>query len=307
MPARLTQEKFIKKCKIIHNDCYDYSKVEYKNNKTPICIICKTHGVFLQMAGSHITGKGCRKCARVTTASKTKNTKEYFIQKSIERHGDKFTYDKVVYVNAASKVIITCPIHGDFLQKAGIHMSGCGCKRCHFDGKFKGDEEFKRQSYEKWKGEIIPIEEYKGDHEKMLFKHIKCGHIFTSAPYCHLQGSGCPKCRESRMERVIGAWLYENNIKFDKQKRFDTCRHKYPLPFDFYLQDLKVIIEYDGELHNRPWNKSKTRDIEKCEDVKFRDSIKTKWCQDNDIKLIRISYLEKDRYKEILCRELNIN
>jgi len=55
--------EFIKKAKKIHKDKYDYSKVEYKNSKEKIIIICKEHGEFEQVASSHLNGKGCRKCA----------------------------------------------------------------------------------------------------------------------------------------------------------------------------------------------------------------------------------------------------
>lgn len=59
----MTTEEFIQKAKEVHGDRYDYSKVQYINTKTKICIICKEHGEFLQRANNHIKGHGCHKCA----------------------------------------------------------------------------------------------------------------------------------------------------------------------------------------------------------------------------------------------------
>ena len=59
-----TKSIFVKKSNKIHNNNYDYSLVEYINNKTPVIIICSKHGQFRQRPDSHINGKGCRKCNR---------------------------------------------------------------------------------------------------------------------------------------------------------------------------------------------------------------------------------------------------
>ena len=57
-----TTDEFIAKAKKIHGDKYDYSKVEYVNNHTKVCIICPEHGEFWQIPSSHLQGKGCPKC-----------------------------------------------------------------------------------------------------------------------------------------------------------------------------------------------------------------------------------------------------
>jgi hypothetical protein len=59
----MTTEEFIQKAKEVHGDRYDYSKVQYINTKTKVCIICKEHGEFWQRANNHIIGHGCHKCA----------------------------------------------------------------------------------------------------------------------------------------------------------------------------------------------------------------------------------------------------
>lgn len=60
--VRKTTEQFIAEAKAVHGDKYDYSKVEYVNNNTKVCIICPTHGEFWQIPKSHLNGNGCKKC-----------------------------------------------------------------------------------------------------------------------------------------------------------------------------------------------------------------------------------------------------
>lgn len=81
MPGKLTTEEFIQKAREVHGDKYDYSKVEYKNSSTKVCIVCTEHGEFYQELHKHLKGQGCRKCTGCA-----KLTTEDFIKKSRERH-----------------------------------------------------------------------------------------------------------------------------------------------------------------------------------------------------------------------------
>jgi hypothetical protein len=120
-----TKEDFITKAKEIHGDKYDYSKVDYKNNKTEVCIICPIHGEFYQTPKNHLSGRGCPKCS-----GNKKYTKEDFVQESSKVHGYKYDYSKVVYKNNKTDVCIICPIHGEFYQAPKNHLSGQGCPIC---------------------------------------------------------------------------------------------------------------------------------------------------------------------------------
>ena len=104
---------------------YNYSKVEYKNNTTKVCIICSEHGDFWQKPRLHLKGHGCPKCGN----SLTKTTKEC-IEDFKKVHGDKYDYSKVEYVNSKKKVTIICPEHGEFLQRPNAHLRGRGCPKC---------------------------------------------------------------------------------------------------------------------------------------------------------------------------------
>jgi hypothetical protein len=121
---KVTNELFIEKANKIHNNKYNYSEIEYINNQTNIKILCKEHGYFFQTPQNHLKGNQCYKCSNII------KTNEDFINKSNIIHKNVYEYLKCNYNNARSKVIITCKIHGDFLQTPNDHINGCGCQKC---------------------------------------------------------------------------------------------------------------------------------------------------------------------------------
>lgn len=126
MSKKLTTEEFIEKAKRVHGEEYDYSRVNYKNTKEKVIILCKKHGEFLQSPRDHLNGHGCTKCS----GNKRSLTTGEFIKKAIKIHGDKYDYSKVNYKNADSKIKIICKKHGGFLQIPSDHLRGCGCSKC---------------------------------------------------------------------------------------------------------------------------------------------------------------------------------
>ena len=122
----LSKEGFIKKANEKHRDKYNYDKVEYNGAHTKVCIICPEHGEFWQTPNHHLSGCGCHKCG----VEKQTSTKEEFIKKAKEIHGDKYDYSKVDYSNAHTKVCIICPNHGEFWQTPNNHLRGQGCPKC---------------------------------------------------------------------------------------------------------------------------------------------------------------------------------
>lgn len=139
-----TPEEYIEKCKETHpNEDYDYSKTVYKYSTHPVTIICRKHGEFYPFASQFINEPSfCPKCAH----DSLRLSKEEFVRRSIEVHGNYYNYDKVNYINHATKVIITCPIHGDFEQAPVNHLRGCGCPKCALENKVgsKGEQTIKQ-------------------------------------------------------------------------------------------------------------------------------------------------------------------
>ena len=128
--AKLTTEEFIAKAKAVHGGKYDYSKVEYIDNQTKVCIICKEHGEFEQSPKKHLAGQGCIKCHRKAMAKRYSMGKEKFIEKANAVHHGFFGYSEVEYVNSQTYVKIACPIHGPFMQIPSSHLKGHGCPAC---------------------------------------------------------------------------------------------------------------------------------------------------------------------------------
>jgi len=122
--------KFIKKAMFKHGLKYDYSKVLYKNAHSKVEIICEKHGLFLLQPNAHLNGQGCRKCGIEKRVNFFQYNNNRFIEKANTIHNYFYNYDKVKYSKSDEKVIITCPIHGDFYQVAREHLRGCGCPGC---------------------------------------------------------------------------------------------------------------------------------------------------------------------------------
>jgi very-short-patch-repair endonuclease len=122
-PLRKNKDIFIKKSIEIHGDKYDYSKVNYINNKTPVIIIYN-EVEYVQRPDSHISGR----CPEIDKKIRLEN--EEFIEKSIKKHGNKYDYSMVDYETTDKEVNIICTKHGIFKQKPMNHLSGRGCKFC---------------------------------------------------------------------------------------------------------------------------------------------------------------------------------
>ncbi len=123
---RNTIEHFIEKVNKKHNNKYDYSLIDYKNNKTKIVIICPEHGKFTIRPDSHLNGQTCKYCSRDIY----KHTD--FVKKANEIHSYKYLYNNE-YINMNSKLVIICPEHGKFLIRPKDHIhSKQGCNKCSF-------------------------------------------------------------------------------------------------------------------------------------------------------------------------------
>jgi hypothetical protein len=127
----MTTEDFIQKAKAVHGDKYDYSKVEYVNAKTKVCIICPKHGEFYirpdNVLHSH---QGCPKCYDDRRSQTQLKPVAQFIEEATKVHGGLYEYHKVEYKGDKTKVCIVCPVHGDFWQTPSNHLRGKGCPYC---------------------------------------------------------------------------------------------------------------------------------------------------------------------------------
>lgn len=121
---------FKEKAKVIHNSFYNYSLVEYINNKVKVIIICPKHGQFLQRPDNHLSGKGCQKCKGEKLSLNNSHNQFDIINKFKQIHSEKYDYSKVNYIGSNNKVVIICKIHGSFEQVPKDHLLGRGCIKC---------------------------------------------------------------------------------------------------------------------------------------------------------------------------------
>ena len=195
---KLTQEEFIERATEIHNGKYDYSKVNYVNNSTKVCIICPEHGEFWQSPSHHLRGSECLKCANYKKWDWKRISKEEFIKRARQVHGDKYNYSQIDYVNVITKVNIICPIHGVFHQTPNNHINlKQGCPLCSI-------KKNKTKIYNVATNDLLCI---KGDIAHKRWEGILCRCYSDSEAYKTYKD--CSVCEE---------WLTFSNFKewFDK-------------------------------------------------------------------------------------------
>ena len=235
-----TIDEFIKQAKKVHGYKYDYSKVEYNGCEEKVCIICPEHGEFWQRPSVHLNGCNCPKCSNENFP--IKYTTNEFIEKVKKIHGDKYDYSKTEYFGSNKEIKIVCPKHGEFKQKASSHLSGAGCPKCADNQKITTEEFIKRaknihgEKYDyskvnyKWNREKIEIICHKKDKNG-----IEHGSFFTT-PHTHLQGSGCPKCKQNyKLENEVRKLLIDNKINFEDKPPLEGLKYKHALKPDFYI------------------------------------------------------------------------
>ena len=280
---RTTTEQFIEKSKIIHGDKYDYSLVKYINNKSKVKIICPEHGIFNQTPNNHLKGHICFKCYKQTL-------KKSFIRKSQSLHRNKYDYSLIKYIDRHTKVKIICPEHGVFSQTPKLHLKSKGCPLCNKNMKLDNHsfiEKSKNIHGDKYDYSLVNYINTKTKVQIICSEHG----VFKQRPNTHLEGSGCPICNESKGEKEIKKFLIENNISFKQEFKFNNCVGKIQkLPFDFYLLEKNMCIEYDGRQHFESIAFFGGED--RLNKQMKTDQIKNDFCLENNIKLLRIRYDE---------------
>jgi len=312
-------ENFIQQAKLVHGDKYDYSLVDYKNAHTPVTIICPIHGPFQQSPSSHRKGIQCTKCGKESSIKSRTYSLDDFIKMARQIHGNKYDYSQSNYKNTNTKIKIICPIHGKFYQSPASHLISLGCQKCadeqRANAQRKTNDEFVKMAntvhgfkynYEKTN--------YVNNQTKVIITCKKHGN-FEQTPANHLRNQGCPTCNESQGEKLVSSILEKNNINFETQKKFTNCynvsiskkgnKRCSKLPFDFYLPEYNTCIEYDGLQHFYPVEVFGGEETFKKRQL--LDKIKTSFCLNKNIKLIRIPYTMKNNDVEsYIKKELGI-
>jgi hypothetical protein len=199
-------------------------------------------------------------------------TRDLFIKKAIELHGDRYDYSIVEYTNSRSKLRIICPVHGIFEQTSNSHLSGSGCPKCGL--KTLTTEDFINKANE--------IHGNKYDYSKTTYSNpkIKINIIcpihgeFYQIPHSHLEGCGCSKCFFNK--------VHLNNLSTTEDfinKANEIHGNKYDYSFVDYRNNttkVKIICPIHGEFYQTPHNHKRGNGCKKCAGVKISNSaIKT--------------------------------
>jgi len=211
-------------------------------------------------------------------------------------------------LNNTSFVDYLCPEHGQQKMRIKNLING---KKCPYCSNHNNSLKYKLSvdEVERRINELGSILLNKNDYCNNSTKNLKiicneCGQIFTTSLsrfLCH-NGQVCKKCssKESKGERIIRHFFEENEIHFIQEKVFCDCRDQRPLPFDFYLPDYNLCIEFDGEQHFR----DKGNFSNSLSYTQNHDKIKTDYCLVNNIKLLRISFNQINKIEKILKEKL---
>ena len=257
-----SKNKFVSHANNIHNNKYDYSKVNYISAIEKIIIICQNHGDFEQIPTSHLNGNGCKKCANEKVKERMSIPWEIYKEDLIKIFNNKYNYSKVIWKGVEIDIIVECPIHGEFEIRPAYHKTGRGCNRCSkidFIPYNKLDtQKFIEKSIEIWgnkydysktkyvdsKNKVIIICRKHGDFEQMPQQH----YIYD-----------CRLCRcSNRYSKISIEWLSFMEIKHSlkiihakNEGEFNIPNSRYKA--DGYCKETNTIYEFHGDFwHGNP-------------------------------------------------------
>ena len=289
-----TQSEFINQVSEVHRNVKIIG--QYKNAKEKIECLCVTHNETFYSDPDHLlSGKcGCKSCRSEKISSALSKSHDEFanVTNQIEILGK--------YNGLHSSVQVKCKKCGYIWSPTAYSLlAGNGCPHCV--GRNKTTEEYKDEIY-KYNKDIEIIGKYIDTNHKILCKCKMCNREWMANPNS-LKRTGCPWCRQSHGEKAIRQYLDEHNIAFIPQKTFDGLvgvggRN---LSYDYYISDMNILIEYQGEFHDGTARQQSKEDYEKQIE---HDKRKKEYANINGYKLIEIWYWDFNKINEILEREL---
>lgn len=303
-------ESFIKKAIDIHGDKYDYSEVVYKKSNQKVKLFCnKCKEYFYITPNDHLNRRGH------SVQCSLSDSREDFIKKAKEVHGDKYLYDSVKYVNNNTKITVICPIHGEWETLPRSITSGVGCPECAIERRTSFLTNTKEEFIEKAQA----LHGNKLDYTKVIYKgsrkkvKITCPihGEFEQTPVSHLNTKyGCPECgfaemfskKESQQEKDLFEFVYSiYNKEIIQHKKF--CENdKYKYEVDIFIPEKNIGID----LNRTYWHSSVFTD-------RLYHFNKSKWFEDQGIRIIHVwEYMwqddgKKEIYKSIISNALGLS
>ncbi|MGL4948140.1 MAG: hypothetical protein ACRC42_02020 [Mycoplasma sp.] len=249
---------------------------------------------------------GCPLCARKNTIKAHTSTLEQFLMEMSGKEIDKKYKYLSSFTKKSSKAVFECLDCGNIFKMTPSNMLfGQGCPPCKIAESRKrfSHDDFALLINEKYDNAYTVLDtlEYSNMHSDIMVKHNTCGGIFKINARTFYNNGSPLCCNISSGELLISKFLNDNNIAFEQQKTFDGCKNIKNLRFDFYIEQLNTVIEYDGEFHYETFG-----NMTNLEYVQNNDNIKNVYCATNNITIIRIPYWEKENIQNILNDKLKI-
>jgi hypothetical protein len=282
---RKTQEQFIEESKVRYPGLFEYDKVVYTTNKDNVTITCVEHGDFQVSPSNHLKGcGGCPGCKDRNISKANSKDTGWFLKRAEETHGDRFEYNKSVYVHSQQKLVVTCKTHGDFVITAQDHLRGVGCYQCFIDSMRITEAEYVARATKTHNG-FYSYENcgFTGVRNKIQITCPKHG-VFSQQADNHANGANCPSCtRESGgygFNPNKPAYLYVLEIEgmpftftgygitgaivqrlSDHKRNLADCGFKIIRKEKIYCKDGRIVSQAEQELKNHFTCDSRTKGI----------------------------------------------
>lgn len=291
----------------------------YINTKHKASFICNIHNKEFNSYLTNILQGNCAGCELCKSESKRKIDLKKVLPKIKNKHlkvighhlikshiyidfnclncGNNFSQrkDSIIYKDNN----IDCPYCGN--KKNREFKNGI------WEFQKKTTDIYKREVYELVGDEYEVLDEYMGALTPIHMKHNLCGEIWKIKPNNFLSNNRrCPYCSSSKGEDKIKSFLDSYNISYEFQKKFDGLVGvgNGLLSYDFYIKENNILIEFQGEQHEKPKDFFGGKDTFVIQQE--HDKRKREYAEQNNIKLLEIWYYDFDNIESILKSHLSL-
>jgi len=280
----------------------DYCGSEYA---TQFDVIQKGRVAFNKDACPHCASRKASDISRVKRANKFFKA----LMTVCEENGYSLITQESEFTDVKMNVQYECPKHGVQTAMLDNLIRGHKCRLCSYEERFGSvrlNANFLAEYISSVNGnEWLNPDEYTNSTDRNLRIRCHCGNIYTTS-FSNFARGGVNRChlcsqKESSGELRIREYLESSKINFEQEKRFQDCRDKKPLPFDFYLPQQKMCIEFDGQHHYKDIFKDGKLGIRQA-----HDKIKNDFCASHGLTILRIPYWNGGKIRDILRENIDI-
>lgn len=290
-----SHEKYAKK---LSEDRPDMEVLEeYKGNKIAI-LHRHSCGYEYKISPQRVlysTSKNCPNCFR----EKRKKTDEEFKEK-IKPYLSNYSFVGK-YEDSHKKIKVVCNNgHESYVFPHNL-IRGHRCKQCYSNEwgiKCRLSHKEYVERINKLYPNITVLSEYTTSDSPIRYRCSTCGIEATLQHSYSLLNYGC-NCNRPNGEKVISTYLSSLGVDFIPQIKFEGLIGKSKkLSYDFGLPQYKLLIEYQGEQHERPVEIFGGEESFKIQQE--HDKRKKEWAENNGYDILYIWYYDYDKIEDIL-------